>query len=348
MAEYNHRYREVYKGIKIDIKARSNKELVAKVEKKKGQIDRQSIDGNMRLRDFCQLYLETYKKNNVSASWYRDLNRIAGKLVDGVGNKPVGRIRPIEIQRFLNSCSHLSDSSIKKIYDFTNQICKELMLNGSTDYIFNLNVPSGKKTVPGRSLTVKEQDALLKAIVGHRGELFVLIMYYCGLRPSEVAALIWKDIDLKRNILTVNKAVKKDGTVGGTKSAAGVREVPIPINLSTILIDHRKSPFSLVCEQANGYHTKSSLRKMWASIRRAVSLELGYDFDYRLYDVRHTYCTNLERAGVPINIASRLMGHSDISVTSKIYTHASDEAIEIARKCIDVGNLVGKSESRNA
>lgn len=51
----------------------------------------------------------------------------------------------------------------------------------------------------------------------------------------------------------------------------------------------------------------------------------------QMYDIRHTYCTNLERAGVPINIASRLMGHSDISLTSKIYTHASSEALEIAR-----------------
>ena len=338
---YEHRYRENYKGTQIDIKAHTSKELHAKIERKKAQIDRQTIDADMRLHDFCCLYLDTYKKNTVSASWYRDLHWIADKLVAGIGNKPIGRITPIEIQRYLNSCSSYADSTIKKIYDFTNQICKELTLNGANDHVFNLTVPSGKKTVPGRSLEPNEQDALLKVIEGHRGELFVLIMYYCGLRPSEVSALTWKDIDLKRNVLTVNKALKKNGTVGGTKSAAGVREVPIPINLSTILLARRKSPFLLVCSQSNGYHTKSSLRKMWASIKRLTSKELGYDFDYRLYDIRHTYCTNLEKAGVPINIASRLMGHSDISITSKIYTHASDEAIEIARKCIDVGNTLG-------
>ena len=74
---------------------------------------------------------------------------------------------------------------------------------------------------------------------------------------------------------------------------------------------------------------------MWADVKKRVETDLGRPFDARLYDIRHTYCTNLEKAGVPINIASRLMGHSDISITSKIYTHASDEAIEIARKCID-------------
>ena len=74
---------------------------------------------------------------------------------------------------------------------------------------------------------------------------------------------------------------------------------------------------------------------MWASVKRAMEEELGHPSDCRLYDIRHTYCTNLEKAGVPINIASRLMGHSDISVTSKIYTHATETALEIARNCIE-------------
>ena len=346
--EYNHRYREVYKGVRIDIKAKSNKELHQKIDKKKAQIDRQTIDGTTRLHDFCSMYLDTYKKNTVSASWYEDLKWISKKLVDGIGNKPVGRIRPIEVQNFLNSCSDYSESTVKKIYTFTKQICNELTVNGANDYVFNLSAPKGRKESPGKSLSAAEQTAMLEAIKGHRGELFVLIMFYCGLRPSEVSALTWKDIDLKRNILSVNKAVKKDGTIGDTKSASGVRDVPIPTTLSAILKEHQEGPFSLVCSQRNGHHTKSSLRKMWASIKQLVEAELGRPFNYRLYDIRHTYCTNLERQGVPINIASRLMGHSDISVTSKIYTHASDEALEIARKCIEVGNSVGKTKIENA
>lgn len=55
----------------------------------------------------------------------------------------------------------------------------------------------------------------------------------------------------------------------------------------------------------------------------------------RLYDLRHTYCTNLEAHGVPISIASRLMGHSDISITAQIYTHENDKSIEIARALIN-------------
>ena len=327
--KYKYRHQELYKDKKIDVKANSRSELIEKVIRKKALIDSQTVDSDMKLQDFCTLYLETYKRDVVSASWYADLCLISSKLIDGVGNKPVGKIKPIEVQSFLNSCSHLSDSSIKKITDFTKQIFSEAEKNGATTYKFDLIAPKGKSEVQGRSLTRSEQDALLRAIKDHRGEIFISLIYYCGLRPSEASALIWKDIDLEKNILHVNKSLKKDGTIGSTKTASGVRDIPIPISLSTLLKKHVRSPFSLVCEQRNGHYTKSSIRKLWTSVKKEANI------DARLYDIRHTYCTNLEKAGVPINIASRLMGHSDISITSKIYTHASDEAVEIARRCIE-------------
>lgn len=44
----------------------------------------------------------------------------------------------------------------------------------------------------------------------------------------------------------------------------------------------------------------------------------------------NTDCTDPEASGVPINIATRLMGHSNILLTSKIYTHSSETALENA------------------
>lgn len=327
--KYKYRHQELYKDKKIDIKSNSKKELIAKIQRKKDQIDKQTIDSQIRLDDFCTLYLETYKKSSVSASWYRDLCWIKDMLVEGISNKPVGKITPIEVQSFLNSCDY-ADSTMKKIYDFTKKIFRHAQINGTTDYTFDLIVPRGRPAKSRRSLTDREQLALLKVIKGTRAEAFISIMYYCGLRPSEVSALTWSDIDFDRNVLTVSRAVKRNDAIGEPKSRAGVREVPIPSNLSTVLQNTPKSSI-FVCWQRNGHHTKSSVRKLWQKIKKELETELCHEIDFSLYDIRHTYCTNLERAGVPINIASRLMGHSDISLTSKIYTHASSEALEIAR-----------------
>jgi integrase len=53
------------------------------------------------------------------------------------------------------------------------------------------------------------------------------------------------------------------------------------------------------------------------------------------YCLRHTYCTDLQAAGIPINVARELMGHSDISVTAKIYTHSSEESIKDAADALE-------------
>jgi integrase len=51
---------------------------------------------------------------------------------------------------------------------------------------------------------------------------------------------------------------------------------------------------------------------------------------------RHTYATILYNAGVDIKSAQRFLGHSDINVTLKIYTHLStkkeQEAIDSLNK----------------
>lgn len=334
--KYEYRYQELYKGKRIDVRAHTNKDLMKKVSAKKKQIDKQVIDPDTKLQSFVDRYLDTYKKGIVSDSWYMDLKYFCRIIVDGIGNKPVGKITPIEVQEFLNSLGRYSDSTIKKVFDLVNQIFRHAQKNGATTYDFDLHVPRGrKKSRSGYSLTQEEQDALLKVLDGHRGELFFKTMLFCGLRPSEVSALTWGDIDLLRETISITKAVKKDGTVGRPKSASGERIVPIPSEYSTTLKKCAKSKNTLFCEQSNGRHTKTSVRKMWDSVKRDLEKELGRPVTFRMYDLRHTYCTNLEAQGVPINIASRLMGHSSITLTSRIYTHASDASLEIARKCIN-------------
>lgn len=57
--------------------------------------------------------------------------------------------------------------------------------------------------------------------------------------------------------------------------------------------------------------------------------------DLEPYLLRHTFCTDCQSAGVPLNVAKELMGHSDIFVTAKIYTHMVDEVFEQNRKRLD-------------
>lgn len=63
-----------------------------------------------------------------------------------------------------------------------------------------------------------------------------------------------------------------------------------------------------------------------------IKFELNTTPDLEPCLLRYTFCTDCQTAGVPLNVAKELMGHSDISVTAKIYTHMVDEVFEQNRK----------------
>lgn len=365
MTTYKYRHREVYKDVPIDIKTNDLNDLMKKLELRRRQIDRQTLSPSTKLLDFSIKVIETYKQPKVSVSWYESIEGfVRKKIVPGIGNKPVGKIKPMEVEVFLNTLSELSDSHIKKIYDVTKLIFHYAYKNGLTpyDYSEDFVLPRGQRGHTGRSITDRERQVLLQILSGHRGEIFCKIMLCCGLRPGEVCALQWKDVDFTEECIRVNKALKKDGTIGPPKTNAGIRIVPVPKELLSLLRQHEEQPFDLVCPQSNGkYHTHTTRIKMWQNICREMNIAMGCTVfrnqlvppypladDFTMYNLRHTYCTDLEKKGVPINIARRLMGHASIETTSNIYTHSSKESFEIARKLINDENSVWKHNGNSS
>ena len=59
---------------------------------------------------------------------------------------------------------------------------------------------------------------------------------------------------------------------------------------------------------------------------------------HKFHAFRHTFGTNLSRASVPIEETSKLMGHSDISITAKYYVYVNAE-----RRRAAVDKIVGYS-----
>ena len=69
---------------------------------------------------------------------------------------------------------------------------------------------------------------------------------------------------------------------------------------------------------------------------------IGVDH-HKFHAYRHTFGTNLSRAGVPIEETSKLMGHSDISMTAKYYVYVDAE-----RRRAAVDKIAGYSLDQTA
>ncbi len=158
----------------------------------------------------------------------------------------------------------------------------------------------------------------------------ILLALYAGLRIGEVCALSWDDIDLDDGIIHIRHTVitcrGENGlqtVIDTPKTKASVRDIPI----APMLLDHLKE------------------MKGFAASRYVVSAKGSFvstrTFDYRykrilkeleiqrinFHALRHTFATRCIEAGVDAKSLSRILGHSDVTITLNSYVHPSFDAM---------------------
>lgn len=327
---------------KTKAEAREN----AKVKKALIEANVKKAKAGYTVREWSYMWLDSYKDGRVSKAWYIFCkNIIDNYIVPSLGNRSIKDIKPIDINRMLNSYTDMSQSFGKKLLQVTRQIFDTAVENDIIikDPSRRAKLPEYREKIGHRTITPFERELTIKTANKHPDiGLFFLIMLYCGLRPQEVSALRYSDI--KDNSFHIERARKSDGTIGKPKSKAGVRDVPIP----DVLMPYLTGTTGLVCTSEQGRPlTRTSQKRMWYKFKRLMEIENGATLfrnevmdpvlpdDLVPYCYRHTYCTDLQDAGVPVTVASRLMGHSDIKITAEIYTHHSQDSYEDARDKIN-------------
>ncbi len=154
-----------------------------------------------------------------------------------------------------------------------------------------------------------------------RARCFVGLCLYCGLRREEALGLQWGDIQGDK--LTVNRAVtflnNQPDPIQELKSKSAHRTLPVPQRLLDLLATvPRVSLYVIACADGE-VMTRIGFRRMWDKVKRAAPCEV------RPHQLRHSYCSNLYRAGIDLKTAQYLMGHATIQMTANIYTHMEKE-----------------------
>ncbi|HAO69659.1 MAG TPA: hypothetical protein DCR31_06255 [Ruminococcaceae bacterium] len=192
--------------------------------------------------------------------------------------------------------------------------------------------------------------------------------------PLQVYDLIFDDPQPRVKIYKDIESGTED-RVSAPKTEAGNREIPLPQyiipDLKKAVAGKPKDAWVFPFKDGTML-TETRLSNNWQSFLRQVDLAMGaettpnghiYDPKDRLsngkpkypdphdpkkprnghkvapdltpYCLRHTYCTDLQRKGVPLNVARYLMGHTNIAVTANIYTHNGEEEVVMAGALID-------------
>lgn len=392
---YYHKYFR-YEGKRYHVTGSTEEEAILKAAQLKKELEEGTarLNNKTTVKRWSEEWLATYKEGNMtekSLLTYKEKLNIY--ILPAIGNMQLKDVRETHLQKILNEQRGRSFSHVSKIRMVMRQMFKRAVSARLISFnpAENLILPDCKKK-SHRDLNPLERQGLLAACEYHRGGAWAKMILYCGLRPGETAALLWKDIDFKKAVVHVSTALESGScNIKEPKTGAGVRDVPIrPDYLNELRgLKKGKGPFDFVFTQSDGHSQLRdySIHMMWQSLRNQTDIEmaktllqqiaeepnkgkrhvLACQLDSELpvteilrrvengnlsptyqnkrvihgepqellrelvpYCLRHTFCTDLQRAGVSLNVAKYLMGHSDVSVTANIYTHTTEDVVQEA------------------
>ena len=342
-------------GKKYEATGKTELEAMTKLAEKLAAAKRgeETISGGMTVDAWWRQWLDTYKRpmglTDKSLGMYTE--KYSAYIKPAIGHLRLQDVRDVHLQRILNSQAGRSASHVQKIKMVLQQLFRQARRSRLIAYdpAEDLRLP---KVTEGqrRSLTPAERAAVLAVAKTHRAGLWILTLLYTGMRPGETATLTWGDVDFDRSEIHVHTAREsgKTGTIKGPKTRAGVRDIPIHAALKPLLWAARGPAEAPVFPtNAGGWQNENSLRRLWTGFRRDLDIYMGAETyrnkitksvlapDLTAYCLRHTFCTDLQAAGVPLNIAKELMGHADISTTANIYTHRDTDTLHASIAKLD-------------
>ncbi len=152
-----------------------------------------------------------------------------------------------------------------------------------------------------------------------RTYLIVLLGGEAGLRCGEMMALEWRDVDLTKGQLCVERSEWK-GHVTSTKGGR-LRYIPLTTRLAAAFRAHRHLRGDRVLCEPDG--RPLSQKVMQCVVRRAA--RRAQVKQEGIHVLRHTFCSHLAMRGAPTRAIQELAGHKDLTTTQR-YMHLSPDA----------------------
>lgn len=340
--KYKHTKSFTFDGKKYYVRGDSLKEVYEKKAKKLHDLETGRIvyDSSIPFEIWARNCIDTYKAGIKDEGRNAMIYRMNSCVFPEIGHYPIKHIKPLQLQRILNSQGGKSKSHVTKLrsdlrFVFRKAVENKMLLDNPAE---NLELPDCYDH-KRRSITDHEREHLLKVCDQDPRFILFLLMLFCGCRPAEAIHAQGMDIQAMDGYHVLH--------IRGTKTANSDRFVPIPDNLYTRI---QKTPkFANIATTATGRSfNMTDYARLTKRLRREMNLSMGCKTyrnrllppfpladDFVPYCLRHTYCTDLATKGVDIRTAQKLMGHSDIKMTANIYTHVQTEHIFEAAKLIN-------------
>ena len=249
----------------------------------------------------------------------------------------------------------LSDKTIKDIGTLLKLTLKGAIKDNLIDYLdLDFRYPKKEKKNKIYTFSKKEQKKIVDYCLENLDikNMGILLTLYSGLRIGELCALKWSDIDLKKNILSVNKTIqriylkdvgKSKMIISSPKTKNANRVIPLNSEFALLLKQFKTDNNNYFLSNDTVWMEPRSFRKYYYDMIQELDIS-----NITFHSLRHTFASNCIRLGVDYKTVSELLGHSSVNITLNIYVHSQ---MSQKKKCINLiykeNNIINYLEKNN-
>lgn len=318
----------------------------------KKDISHENVKCEFTLDEWYQKWMSIYKYQ-IRDNSKRHYDQVYTKHIKPIlGRKPLNKIASLDIVALINRLDQQG-------YQFETKNKVRILLldmfNKALIDDFVLKNPARGIKVERderkdrRVLSREEQIDFFDACKGTFYDELFTVAVLTGLRPGELCALRWQDIDLKKRVISVTRTLvyqkfpddhHKEFHIDPPKTKQSIRKVSFNERCEIALKSQfRKKSFISLKDSAKpllGFEDLLFVTKFdtpinspiyCAAIERIVdlinesrgSLEQFEKFSPHCF--RHTYATRCFEAGVDPKVVQAQLGHASLKMTMDLYTH---------------------------
>lgn len=275
---------------------------------------------------------------------------------DEFGERRIDKVKLSDAKRWLirlqqNGRGYSSIHSIRGVLRPAFQMAVDDDLLRKNPFEFQLCTVIVNDSVTREAITKKQERMLLEFIKNdkHFCQYYdgIYILFKTGLRISEFVGLTMKDLNFEERIINVDHQLQRGSDmvyiIEDTKTTNGTRVLPMTNDVyecfQRIIRQRKRLKKEPNVDGLSGflYLDKNDMPMValhWEKYFQHIITKYNSIYKEELPKVtphvcRHTYCSNMAKAGMNPKTLQYLMGHADIGVTLNTYTHIGlDDAKE--------------------